>query len=33
VRELFEKRMESVYRGEISPYSVVRELEKLVKVE
>jgi LAO/AO transport system kinase len=33
VRDLFEERMESVYRGEISPYRVVRELEELVQIE
>jgi LAO/AO transport system kinase len=33
VRSLLEQRMESVYRGEISPYMVVRELEKLVRIE
>ena len=33
VRELLEKRMESVYEGEISPYMVVRELEELVNIQ
>jgi LAO/AO transport system kinase len=33
VRELLEKRMESVYRGEISPYRLVRELEELVSIQ
>jgi LAO/AO transport system kinase len=32
VRELLERRMESVYRGEMSPYRVVRELEELVTI-
>ncbi len=32
VRELLDSRMESVYRGEISPYRVVRELEKLITI-
>ena len=33
VRELLEQRMESVYRGELSPYMVVRELEELVSIQ
>ncbi len=33
VRDLLEQRMESVYKGEISPYRVVRELEKLVSIQ
>jgi LAO/AO transport system kinase len=33
VRELLEKRMESVYKGEISPYRLVRELEELVSIQ
>ncbi|MCK4548924.1 MAG: methylmalonyl Co-A mutase-associated GTPase MeaB [Candidatus Krumholzibacteria bacterium] len=33
VRELLEQRMESVYRGEMSPYMVVRELEELVSIQ
>jgi LAO/AO transport system kinase len=33
VRELLDRRMESVYRGEISPYRVVRELEELVSIQ
>lgn len=33
VRELLEKRMESVHKGEISPYRLVRELEKLVSIK
>jgi hypothetical protein len=30
---MFEDRMESVYRGERSPYMVVRELEGLVRID
>jgi LAO/AO transport system kinase len=33
VRDLLEQRMELVYKGEISPYKVVRELEKLVNIQ
>ena len=33
VRELLEQRMESVYKGEISPYRLVRELEELVSIQ
>jgi LAO/AO transport system kinase len=33
VRDLLEKRMESVFRGEISPYRLVRELEELVSIQ
>jgi LAO/AO transport system kinase len=33
VRDLLEQRMESVYKGEISPYKVVRELEELVSIQ
>lgn len=33
VRELLEKRMESVHKGEISPYRLVRELEELVSIQ
>ncbi|MCD6379091.1 methylmalonyl Co-A mutase-associated GTPase MeaB [bacterium] len=33
VRELLDKRMEEVYAGEISPYSVVYELEKMINIE
>jgi len=33
VRELLEQRMESVYKGDLTPYMVVRELEELVSIE
>ena len=33
VRDLLEQRMESVYKGKISPYRVVRELEELVNIQ
>ena len=33
VRELLEQRMESVYKGELSPYMLVRELEELVRIQ
>ncbi len=33
VRDLLEQRMESVYKGEISPYRVVMELEELVRIQ
>ncbi len=33
VRELLEQRMESVYKGDLSPYMVVRELEELVNIQ
>ena len=33
VRELLEQRMESVYKGELSPYRLVRELEELVNIQ
>jgi len=33
VREILEVRMEKVYRGELSPYRVVAELESLVRME
>lgn len=33
VRVLLEQRMESVYKGELSPYMLVRELEELVRIQ
>ncbi len=33
VRVLLEQRMESVYKGEISPYMLVKELEELVSIQ
>ena len=33
VSELLEHRMESVYKGELSPYRLVRELEELVSIQ